>query len=126
MVHDRDVHRLFLQSMLSRGAVPDKLARKIWQKSIEAVNGQSPLYTSLLLRLTPTSAVGNSNIPLSDSNDAWQLFLNSINTSLDKLEFAFRPTRDQRTGQTVYSIVRILAFLLPSIGLSVCLGQLER
>lgn len=49
MVNERDVNKLFLQSMLSRGAVPESLARKIWQKCVEAVNGQdSPTILVLL------------------------------------------------------------------------------
>ena len=34
-----DVQRLFLQAVISRCVVPIKLAKILWQKSIEAVNG---------------------------------------------------------------------------------------
>jgi len=39
MVQQADVNRLFLQSMLSRGPIPEKLAQTIWKKCVEAVNG---------------------------------------------------------------------------------------
>jgi len=39
MVQQADVNRLFLQSMLSRGPTPEKLAQTIWKKCVEAVNG---------------------------------------------------------------------------------------
>ncbi|KAF9453211.1 hypothetical protein P691DRAFT_695193, partial [Macrolepiota fuliginosa MF-IS2] len=91
MVSDTDVNKLFLQAMLSRGVVPEKLARKIWQKCIEAVNAVDP----------------SKQIRSSNNDDAWHHFLNTINHSLDKLELALRPKRDQRTGQAVYSIVNL-------------------
>jgi hypothetical protein len=40
MPQQADVSRLFLQAMLSRGAVTETLARTIWKKCIDTVNGQ--------------------------------------------------------------------------------------
>ncbi|KAF5357780.1 hypothetical protein D9756_001638 [Leucocoprinus leucothites] len=89
MVQQADVNRLFLQSMLSRGSVPEKLARTIWKKCVEAVNAVSK----------------DGRIPFRE--DGWQNFVNVINVSLDKLELHFRSFEDQRTGQLIYSIVNL-------------------
>lgn len=62
--------------------------------------------------LIPTLALGDYDIPLSQSDDAWRQFVSSINASLDKLELAFRPIRDQRTGHNIYSIVHVLNYLV--------------
>ena len=35
-----DVERLFLQAVLSRGALSAKLAQTLWEKSIDIVNGK--------------------------------------------------------------------------------------
>lgn len=40
MVSSNDVQRLFLQSILSRGFLSEKLAMTLWTKSIEAVKGE--------------------------------------------------------------------------------------
>lgn len=39
MVSPNDVRRLFLQAVFSRAIISDKLAKTIWLKSIEAVQG---------------------------------------------------------------------------------------
>lgn len=41
MVSSADVQRLFLQAILSRRILSQKLAAKIWEKCIDAVKGAS-------------------------------------------------------------------------------------
>ncbi|KAL9715077.1 hypothetical protein Ac2012v2_001736 [Leucoagaricus gongylophorus] len=89
MVQQTDVNRLFLQSMLSRGPVPEKLAQTIWKKCVEAVNVVS----------------GDGRIQFQE--DGWKNFVDAVNVSLDKLELHFRAFEDQRTGQKIYSIINL-------------------
>ena len=37
-----DVDRLFLQAVLSRGLLSGSLAKSLWVKSIDVVNGRNP------------------------------------------------------------------------------------
>lgn len=41
MVSSNDVGRLFLQSIISRRVVSDKLAKVLWGKCVEAVKGEA-------------------------------------------------------------------------------------
>ncbi|KXN85456.1 hypothetical protein AN958_11260 [Leucoagaricus sp. SymC.cos] len=90
MPQQADAYRLFIQSMLSRGAVPEKLARTIWKKCAEAVN-----------------TVNKHREQFNDTQKAWEDFLKVLNTSLDKLELGFKSLSDQRTGQVVFAIVNL-------------------
>ena len=38
-----DVERLFLQAVISRGLLSAKLAQSLWEKSIDAVNGNEKI-----------------------------------------------------------------------------------
>jgi hypothetical protein len=42
MVSKSDVRRLFLQAVLSRRVIPEKLAKTLWTKCIEAAKGDPP------------------------------------------------------------------------------------
>jgi len=89
MVDSGDVRRLFLQAVLSRGVVSEKLAQTLWLKSVEAVK-----------------AVNDElDIP-SDPRD-WENFVNQVNESLNSLAFEFKPLQDEVSGKLMYGFVNM-------------------
>ncbi|KIY50938.1 hypothetical protein FISHEDRAFT_38594 [Fistulina hepatica ATCC 64428] len=90
MVSAKDMDRLFLQAVLSRGVVTAKLARILWGKCILAVNNASE----------------DLDLPVNtDDKDAWDGFLIKVNASLNDLDFEFRHFHDQVIDKDVYALV---------------------
>ncbi|KAF4579090.1 CDP-diacylglycerol-serine O-phosphatidyltransferase [Pleurotus pulmonarius] len=89
MVSAGDVQRLFLQAVLSRGALSVTLAQAIWAKCVDAVN----------------DADNSLHIPHSNQRDAWDGFVARVNTSIDALDLEFRHLHDQHTGREMYALV---------------------
>jgi len=52
MVSAQDVDRVFLQAVLSRGLMSGELAKALWERSIDVVNGDPPLSPSIRDPLT--------------------------------------------------------------------------
>lgn len=49
MVSAQDVDRVFLQAILSRGIMSAELAKALWERSIDVVNGKTTQSSSLQL-----------------------------------------------------------------------------
>ncbi|KAL6309242.1 Nse1 non-SMC component of SMC5-6 complex-domain-containing protein [Sparassis latifolia] len=89
MVSSNDVQRLFLQSMLSRRIISQKLALKIWEKCVEAV------------RATDDSL----EIPFSSDRNSWDNFVSNINNALNPLDLEFAHMHDEYTGKEMCVLV---------------------
>ena len=110
MVSSLDVHRLFLQSAISRRILSAELAKVIWKQCVEAVKG-----LVIVLSIPPlphskagdnTTAADNSlQINASIAND-WGEFLASLNRSLDPLDLELSRIRNEVTGKDMYALVR--------------------
>ncbi|KAF7294990.1 Phosphatidylserine synthase [Mycena indigotica] len=83
----KDVRRVFLQSVLSRGnsVLSDALCQTLWGKSKEIVQTVNP------------------NVELPD--EEWLDFVANLNKSLDPLQLELKSTQDEITGRLVYSMV---------------------
>ncbi|KZP24800.1 hypothetical protein FIBSPDRAFT_909748 [Athelia psychrophila] len=89
MVSSNDVSRLFLQAVLSRGMLSEKLAMTLWAKCIDAVKG----------------ADESLDIPHNGSKASWEAFSAKINDSLDPLDLHFGGQQDETTGRRMWAIV---------------------
>ncbi len=115
MVSSLDVHRLFLQSAISRRVLSAELAKVIWKQCVEAVEGR----VLCPIPLHPHSKVGNKTaadatlqINASIANN-WDEFLAGLNKSLDPLDLELSRIRNEVTGKEMYALVR--CFALPAI-----------
>lgn len=107
MVAAIDAQHLFLQAVLSRGIISEKLARTLWEKSIEAVKGTLLLFKNRLGNsiLSFEAADDSLEIPHSAEQAAWLSFVTKVNQSLDSLDFEFRCLADELTGRNMYALV---------------------
>ncbi|KAF9532248.1 Nse1 non-SMC component of SMC5-6 complex-domain-containing protein [Crepidotus variabilis] len=85
----RDVDRVFLQAVLSRGVLSGALAKVLWEKSVEVVN----------------AADEGLDIEFVNNDDAWNVFTTRINNTLDKLDLEFRLVHDELSGRDMYALV---------------------
>ncbi|KAJ7273649.1 Nse1 non-SMC component of SMC5-6 complex-domain-containing protein [Mycena haematopus] len=88
-VNAKDVQRLFLQAVLSRGVLSGKLAQTLWAKSKDAV----------------MAADSTLDIPHSDTREEWDAFVIKVNQALDPLDLEFRPLQEETSGREMYAIV---------------------
>ncbi|TBU50898.1 Nse1 non-SMC component of SMC5-6 complex-domain-containing protein [Dichomitus squalens] len=88
-VSSNDVQRLFLQAILSRRILSQKLAAKIWEKCIDAVK----------------AANDTLDIQYRADRNSWDNFVTSINDALNPLDLEFAHLHDEVTGQEVYAVV---------------------
>nr|VWO98843.1 Argininosuccinate lyase (Probable argininosuccinate lyase) [Ganoderma boninense] len=88
-VSSNDVQRLFLQAILSRRILSQKLAAKLWEKCIVAVQA------------------ANEALEIQYKNDraSWDTFVTSINDALNPLDLEFAHLHDEISGQEVYAVV---------------------
>ncbi|KAF9264808.1 hypothetical protein L218DRAFT_817999, partial [Marasmius fiardii PR-910] len=84
-----DVQRLFLQAMLSRGILSEKLAKAIWVQCIKAVKNED----------------GETEIPYTNTEQSWELFLGNVNSTIDDLDLEFKGIQDELTGKRLFSLV---------------------
>ncbi|KAH8106987.1 Nse1 non-SMC component of SMC5-6 complex-domain-containing protein [Cristinia sonorae] len=89
MVSSNDVQRLFLQAIFSRRIVTQKLAIKLWQKCVEAVQAEDETL----------------EIPFSDTQEAWDEWVTQINKSLNPLDLELAHMIDQGNGRVLYALV---------------------
>jgi len=89
MVSSKDVQRLFLQAVFSRGVISVKLAQALWAKSIEAVK----------------AADESLDIAYSGERAAWEAFVTNVNNALNHLDFEFAHLQDEITGRDMYALV---------------------
>ncbi|TCD61082.1 hypothetical protein EIP91_009049 [Steccherinum ochraceum] len=89
MVSADDVQRLFLQAIFSRRIVTQKLALKLWEKCIDAVN----------------AADETLEINFEDSRDSWDKWVQKINEALNPIDLEFAHMSDQNSGKELYALV---------------------
>ncbi|KAI8998532.1 Nse1 non-SMC component of SMC5-6 complex-domain-containing protein [Trametes punicea] len=89
MVSSADVQRLFLQAVLSRRILSQKLASKIWEKCIDAVK----------------EANETLDIEYCDDRNSWDRFVASINEALNPLDLEFAHLHDEVSGKEMYAVV---------------------
>ncbi|KAF7363384.1 Non-structural maintenance of chromosomes element 1 [Mycena sanguinolenta] len=87
-VSAKDVQRLFLQAVLSRGVLSGKLAQTLWAKSKDAV----------------MAADDSLEIPHSDTREEWDAFVIKVNQALDPLDLEFRHLQEETSGREMYAI----------------------
>ncbi|KAJ3798711.1 Nse1 non-SMC component of SMC5-6 complex-domain-containing protein [Lentinula aff. detonsa] len=89
MVQAGDVRKLFLQAVFSRGVLSENLAKVLWKKCIEAVKA------------------ADEDVEVSYSNDPeiWDEFIESINISLNDLDFEFKSIQDELDGKKLFAMV---------------------
>ncbi|KAI0709359.1 Nse1 non-SMC component of SMC5-6 complex-domain-containing protein [Earliella scabrosa] len=88
-VTSNDVQRLFLQAILSRRILSQKLAAKIWEKCIDAVK----------------AANETLDIEYRDDRASWDAFVTKINDALNPLDLEFSRMHDEINGVEVYAVV---------------------
>ncbi|KAL7283487.1 hypothetical protein ACG7TL_002920 [Trametes sanguinea] len=89
MISSSDVQRLFLQAILTRRILSQKLAAKIWEKCIEAVKEANE---TLQIDYRPDRA-------------SWDAFVASVNDALNPLDLEFAHLHDEVTGKEMYAVV---------------------
>ncbi|KZT11219.1 uncharacterized protein LAESUDRAFT_691817 [Laetiporus sulphureus 93-53] len=89
MVTSNDVHRLFIQAILSRRVLSRTLAVKIWGKSVDAVKAANDAL----------------EIPFSDNRNAWDDFVSKINDLLNPLNLELAQMFDEISGKEMCVLV---------------------
>ncbi|KAI0665150.1 Nse1 non-SMC component of SMC5-6 complex-domain-containing protein [Cubamyces menziesii] len=89
MITSVDVQRLFLQAILSRRMLSQKLAAKIWEKCIEAVK----------------EANQTLDIEYRSDRNSWDTFVAKINDELNPLDLEFAHLYDEVSGKEMYAVV---------------------
>ncbi|OJT03133.1 Non-structural maintenance of chromosomes element 1 -like protein [Trametes pubescens] len=88
-VSSADVQRLFLQAILSRRILSQKLAAKIWEKCIDAVK----------------EANETVDIEYRADRNSWDNFVTSVNEALNPLDLEFAHLHDEVSGKEMYAVV---------------------
>ncbi|KAJ3915764.1 Nse1 non-SMC component of SMC5-6 complex-domain-containing protein [Lentinula edodes] len=89
MVHAGDVQRLFLQAIFSRGILSENLAKVLWKKCVEAVK----------------AADEHVEVSYSNTEEAWDEFIQGVNTSLNDLDFEFKSIQDEVDSKRLFAMV---------------------
>ncbi|KAI0748240.1 Nse1 non-SMC component of SMC5-6 complex-domain-containing protein [Daedaleopsis nitida] len=84
-----DVQRLFMQAVISRRILSQKLAAKIWEKCIDAVR----------------TANETVHIEYRDDRASWDSFVTQINDALNPLDLEFSRMHDEINGTELYAVV---------------------
>ncbi|KAF8522234.1 Nse1 non-SMC component of SMC5-6 complex-domain-containing protein [Hysterangium stoloniferum] len=89
MVSSGDVSRVFLQSIISRRVVSDKIARILWRKCVEAVKA------------------ADDSVDVPDDMDQFDNYINTINRHLEPLDFKLNCTADEATGKKIWAMINL-------------------
>ncbi|KAI0797893.1 Nse1 non-SMC component of SMC5-6 complex-domain-containing protein [Abortiporus biennis] len=89
MVSSNDVQKLFLQAIISRRIVSQKLAVKLWEKSVDAVK----------------AADETIEIHFGEDRNSWDEWITKINAALNPLDLELAHLHDQQTGKELYALV---------------------
>ncbi|KAI9065164.1 hypothetical protein FKP32DRAFT_1665603 [Trametes sanguinea] len=89
MISSSDVQRLFLQAILTRRILSQKLAAKIWEKCIDAVK---EVNETLQIEYRADRA-------------SWDAFVASVNDALNPLDLEFAHLHDEVSGKEMYAVV---------------------
>jgi hypothetical protein len=100
----KDVQRLFLQAVLSRGVLSGKMAQTLWAKSKDAVMGASRRVACATFLDICAAADNTLDIPHSGT---WDEFVAKVNQALDPLDLEFRSLQEETSGREMYAIVSL-------------------
>ncbi|GJE90841.1 Nse1 non-SMC component of SMC5-6 complex-domain and zf-RING-like domain-containing protein [Phanerochaete sordida] len=89
MASSNDVQRLYLQAIMSRRFLSQKLAAQIWYKCVEAVKAVDETL----------------DIDYGEDRASWDAWVTKINAALNPLDLEFAHTIDEPTGKDMYAIV---------------------
>ncbi|KAF8580892.1 hypothetical protein K439DRAFT_1355770 [Ramaria rubella] len=89
MVSVDDVSRVFLQSIMSRRVVSDKLARILWEKSVEAVRA------------------ADGDVEFSTDSKEFDPFMNSLNKRLEPLDLKLSLTVDEVVKKKMWVMINL-------------------
>ena len=106
-VSSRDVQRLFLQAVISRRILSEKLAKNLWQRCIEAVRGELSCRAHNGMFIDGHVAAGELEIPADSSDAAWDEFTTKVNQNIDSFDLEYRHVVDEATSTKLYAIVRV-------------------
>jgi non-structural maintenance of chromosomes element 1 len=101
-----DVRKLFIQSILSRGVVSEKLARAVWKKCNDAVSGLHDVTPLAINFLTVFPATTGHEF--SENDESWDTFIKSVNDVLDIVSMEFHSSQDEVDGRRIFYLVRVL------------------
>ncbi|TDL27344.1 hypothetical protein BD410DRAFT_818808 [Rickenella mellea] len=87
-ISSNDVQRLFLQAVISRRYMSEKLAKTLHRKCVDTVK-----------------FAGGLNIPYEDTVGFWDDFITKVNRSLDPLDLEFKNVVDEVKGRKHYVLV---------------------
>ena len=111
MVWVDDVRKLFLQAVMSRRIITEKLARTILLKCIDAVKGSllsTHFWRRSFIDISHTAINNTAHIAYQDSSQSWNAFVDELNKLLDPLDLELRHTMDEIRGLRVYALVRLI------------------
>jgi hypothetical protein len=103
----KDVQRLFLQAVLSRGVLSGKMAQTLWAKSKDAVMGASRRVACATFLDICAAADNTLDIPHSGTRGEWDEFVQKVNQALDPLDLEFRSLQEETSGREMYAIVSL-------------------
>ncbi|KAF8509277.1 Nse1 non-SMC component of SMC5-6 complex-domain-containing protein [Gautieria morchelliformis] len=89
MVSSNDVPRLFLQTMISRRVVSDKLARVLWGKCVEAVKA------------------ADDEVDIDYDPKMFDQYVNELNNRLEPVELKLAPTFDEIVGKKLWVLINL-------------------
>lgn len=104
MVAEGDVGRVFLQSIISRRVVSDKLIRVLFKKSIEAVKGEKMRHNHAPGNDLDLFLAIDENVRIRDNSFEQQI--HQLNNSLEPLDFKIASILDETTGVKIWAFVR--------------------
>ncbi|KAF8921416.1 Nse1 non-SMC component of SMC5-6 complex-domain-containing protein [Mucidula mucida] len=103
-----DVQRLFLQAVLSRGVISEKLARVLRKKCVAAVK----------------AADSSLDIAYSDSDASWEAFIANVNKSLDALDISFKFAFDEVTGKKMCILANMKSDEIAQLATEYSVGEI--
>lgn len=117
MVSSNDVQRLFIQAILSRRILSQKLAAKLLEKCVDAVKGnvwpllQTSLYSSRRVVVSYLAADESLDVDYREDRAFWDEWVTKINEALNPLDLEFAHLFDESTAKDMYALVRLQSSL---------------
>lgn len=125
MVSSNDVARLFLQTMISRRIVSDKLARVLWRKCVEAVRGAGNLQYDLA-QPDAKHLAADDVLDISYDPNKFEQYINELNRRLEPLDLKLTVTVDEVVGKKLWAMVRNILTLFRCRGFITFQDQHQR
>lgn len=97
MVRFTDLHRVYLQALLSRRFMPENVALQLYKRAVSAIRGMSFEHSSVLLQrlISFTETRPDYEPPFSESRKGLQSFVDEIGEGIAELGLQVTVTRDE-------------------------------